>query len=367
MFGRRRSGYYSTRNYRSPVTTSFGRGYSRRSSATGRAIGSARASKSGSKLEYFNCNVVGSCSFLQGSGDFYSNVVSFYPCLGGVEPDTGIVRDDDNGYVYGGLVNDRSFRLRCAQYDEFRIVSMKVKINVENRSDDSFAMCSIIDRQADKDEVKYDPEAMSDINTDTPSFREVCESQGSVKTLINKNRVYPVTRSCFCRDIREKSDYTDCSVDYNKTARQSPVLTLAFGTMPLFTPAIYFCIKFNRTGTFSSPVTFGYTVEYNVIFRNPKSDLQTFIIKEDPAYENPASRNSDSRYSYVKSDDPYIPDMELKDGKETNISWWNRYLARFALRKAQRVQRLVVAPLPVGPVEPERGEEKKTEDLEDDA
>lgn len=304
-------------------------------------LGSARASKTGNKLNYFNCTVCGSVEFNRAATEYHSDVCCFYPCVGKVDPTTGIIQDQDLGSVYGGLVNDRSFRLNCAQYDEFRIVSMKVKINMANTEDGTMTLCSISDRQADRDEVEMDNTAMTDVDSDVPTFREVCESQGAIKTIINKNRITPVIRTVYARDMKEKIDFTDCSIEYSKTAGASPLNALTFENFPEFSPAIYFCIQFSKASQTNSTFTFGYTVEYNVIFRNPKSDLQTFIIKEDPTYRNPANPNPDTNtrkgITTIASSDPYIPDMVLKNGKETNGSWLQRYLARVALGKAKKI------------------------------
>lgn len=331
-----------TYSRRYPVTTTFkwGRkGYSR--GATARALGSARASKAGQKVNYFNCTVCGNVEFLRVAKDYYSDVCCFYPCIGKVDPATGIIKDAEMGSVYGGIVNDRSFRLNCAQYDEFRIVSMKVKINMANTEDGTMTLCSIADRQADRDEVEMDESAMTDIDNDVPSFREVCESQGSIKTIINKNRITPVVRSVYAKDMKEKIDFTDCSIEYATTPNASPLDAITFENYPNFSPAIYFCIQFSKASQTNSTFTFGYTVEYNVIFRNPKSDLQTFIIKEDPAYVNPATKTAAEEarkgITRIASTDPYIPDIVMKNGKETNISWLQRYLARVSLRRAKRV------------------------------
>lgn len=327
---------------RYPVTTTFkwGRkGYGR--GATARALGSARASKSGQKVNYFNCTVCGNVEFLRVAKEYYSDVCCFYPCLGKVDPTTGIIKDADMGSVYGGLVNDRSFRLNCAQYDEFRIVSMKVKINMANTEDGTMTLCSIADRQADRDEVEMDASLMTDVDNDVPSFREVCESQGSIKTIINKNRITPVVRSVYARDMKEKIDFTDCSIEYSTTPNGSPLDAITFENFPEFSPAIYFCIQFSKASQTNSSFTFGYTVEYNIIFRNPKSDLQTFIIKEDPSYVNPATKSAADEarkgITRIASADPYIPDIVMKNGKETNISWLQRYLARVSLKRARKV------------------------------
>jgi len=364
MSGYTRYRYSSTRGYRYPVTTSFRGGYQRRGGSVSRALGSARAAKNASKLEYFNCTLTGNSDFTQKAGNFYTDVIAFWPSAGGVEPTTGIAKDQTSPNLYGAIVNDRSFRLRCAQWDEFRIVSMKVKLNVNPPSSGVYTVCSIYDRDADRSEVELDDDKMTDIDSDAPSFREVCESQGSVKTLLNPNRIYPITRSVYARDISEKSTYTDCTVEYNDTVGESPLDSLTFETFPNFNPAIYFCIKTNTTHTDMDLIPFSYTVEYNVIFRNPKSDLQTFITKELDSYKNPQptppTPGQNTRTAIIPSADPYIPDLKLKDGKQTNINWWVRLKAMYALKKTKMVKE----PSPIKILTETIEEEEKKKDTE---
>lgn len=365
MSGYPRYRYYSTRGYRYPVTTSFGGGYMRRGGTVSKALGSARASKNASKLEYFNCTITGTGSFLQKASNFYTDVIAFWPSAGGVNPATGIPDDTSSPNIYGGLVNDRSFRLRCAQWDEFRIISMKVKLNLDPATSDVYTVCSIYDRDAQREEVELDEDKMTDINSDAPSFREVCESQGSVKTIMNKNRIYPISRAVYARDMSEKTTYTDCTIEYNDTVGESPLESLTFNLYPNFNPAIYFCLKCNKAGTDDALIDFSYTVEYNVAFRNPKSDLQTFITKEKDDYKNPQTSSTpgqNTRMTVISSDDPYIPDLKLRDGKQTNINWWNRLRARYALKNTKRVKDTSTVKILMET--PEEEEKKKDAEME---
>ena len=307
----------------------------RRGSSTARALGSARAAKNGSKLENYNCTVNGVVQFTQGANVYYSNVRAFTPLLGGVNETTGQILDNDNGGIYGAIVNDRGFRLRCAQYDECRIVSMRVRlmpqyntgsasINVINPS----AILSICDRCAGQDELTMDEATMTDVDHDVPSPREIEESAGVILTQWNNNRATAIMRTVYARDLTEK-EYCDCTIDYDKSVGVTPLQTMSLQYVPNFCPAIYFTIKSPTTTEYARYLTFSYSVEYNVIFRNPKSDLQTFVIKENPSYVNP---ESSSKYMIVKSSDPHIPDRILNtDGKEFLSSWYSRYKKRAKL------------------------------------
>lgn len=281
--------------------------------------------------------------FEQEANNYYANTIAFSPLLGGVNAATGQILDDDNGHVYGGVVNDRGYRLRCAQYDEMRIVSMKVKLMPQTNASattqiNPAAILSVCDRSAGTGELQMDEASMTDIDTDVPSPREIEESAGVILTQWNNNRIAPVVRSVYARDLSEK-EYCDCSIDYGNTESVSPLQTLAMAYVPNFSPAIYYTIKSTFTAASKRTYAFVYSVEYNVIFRNPKSDLQTFVVKENPTYVNPDS----SKYTRVKSDDPYVPDKYLNsDGKELVSSWYARYKARCALRNAKKVSVEVV-------------------------
>lgn len=308
--------------------------YFRRGSSTARALGSARAAKNGSKLENYNCTVNGVVVFTQAANVYYSNVRAFSCLMGGVNEETGQILDNDNGGIYGAVVNDRGFRLRCAQYDEFRIVSMRVKLMPQYGSGagtsviNPSAILSICDRCASQDELAVDEATMTDVDHDVPSPREIEESAGVILTQWNNNRASAIVRTVYARDLTEK-EYSDCSIDYDKSVSVSPLQAMTLTFVPNFCPCIYFTIKSPTTTDYSRNLTFSYSVEYNVIFRNPKSDLQTFVIKENPSYVNP---DSSSKYMVVKSSDPHIPDRILNaDGKEFLSSWYARYKKRAAL------------------------------------
>lgn len=323
--GRKRSYYYGRSGK-----------YFRRGSSTARALGSARAAKNGSKVENYNCTVNGIVIFTQPANEYYANTQVFSPLVGGINPRTGQINDSTNGGIYGGLVNDRGYRLRCAQYDEMRIVSMKVKLVPQWNTGASGspliypnAVLSIFDRCATREELAVDEASMTDIDHDVPSPREIEESAGVVVSQWNNNRISPIVRTVYARDVTEKQ-YSDCSIDYITTEGESPLATLAMEYEPNFCPAIYYTIKATNTQGTVKYLTFSYSVEYNVIFRNPKSDLQTFVVKENPEYVNP---DESSKYTVVKSTDPHLPDKVLDStGKEKNSSWYARYKARAALK-----------------------------------
>lgn len=325
--GKRRGSYSSTGPYRK-----FGSG------STARALGSARAAKKGAKVEYFNCTVSGNMNLRYQPNANYTDPVCFWPCAGGVNSTTGVIRDADNGRIYGGIVNDRSYRLKCANYDEVRLVSMRLKLQPTfpaNRT--TLIACTICDRDALRNEVQMDDSVMSDDTHDVPTAREIAESPGSIQTVFNSNKISPIYRTVYARDMVEKISYTDATIQYNATAGENPLATITTSTELAFSPAIYLTVKSPDAITTGDNMTWTYSVEYNVIFRNPKSDISTFINMENPSKENPEPDPDDDqrsaltrKYTVVKSSDPYIPDMLLGlDGRETLNSWFRRYQARF--------------------------------------
>jgi len=311
--------------------------YGSRGSSTRKALGSARASKNGSKLEYYNCSVNGFCTFYQAANTYYADTMIFSPLIGGVDATTGQLNETLG--VHGAVVNDRGFRMRTCQYDELRIVSMKIKMTPQGSGSAENTILpnqilSICDRRADNDELKVQESSMTDVGSDTPSPREIEESAGVIITQWNGNRISPITRSVYARDILEKT-YTDSTLSYDEAEGAHPVRNLSIEALPNFCPAIYFTIKTTTASTQTRKLSFTYSVEYNIVFRNPKSDLQTFIIYENPEYVIPDSR-SRSKFTVVKSTNPLIPDQILKsDGTETRTSKWKRYLATVELKKAE--------------------------------
>lgn len=331
MFGYSRNKYYKGQRSYTPYKRT---GYYRGGSTKSRAFGAAKAAKSGAKIEYFNCTVNGVATVKFQANTPYCNCFCFYPSMGGVDETTGIIDDANNGNVYGGIVNNREFRSKCCSYDEWRLVSMRVKLQpVLPDTGTQYTVYSISDRGADKTEVNMDDSTMDDTDHDVPSTREIAESSGSIATTINSNRITPIIRYTTCRDLIEKSSYSDCSISYTETALLHPLSTLSFNTLPVFNPAIYFAVKSNKISVSEVTLSWIYTVEYNCIFRNPKSDLQTFIAKENPTAIN---RSVSTKFTEVPSENPYLPSKILNSsGQEINSSYFLRLKTEYALKKSK--------------------------------
>lgn len=298
MFGTTKRRYYT--RYRSGGTRK-GAGYSR-GTAVGRARSSGLSARKGTKTENLNVTVQGFFNFIYGiTAPPMSNVIMFHPYMGGVDPTTGTVRDAYIN-VHGGAVNDRQFRLKCAQYDEVRLDSMKVYINpvVSGTSAATPAMtiASIWDRKAGPAELGID--IAGSVIGRVPSAKEVFNNEGSIKTVTNMNSTRGISRSCYATNMQEKTYFWDSTIAKNSTQDESPLLSLALDAWEKkdggFSPALYLVSQLNMTSVFGTVYTCSYRVEYNFTFRNPKSELDDFITLEDPTYTNPmGGRNIGNR------------------------------------------------------------------------
>lgn len=291
MYRYSRSGYYGGKRY-----SSFGRTpYSYRRGAVGRAQSSGFAAKRADKQENLNITVQGYINFTYGaSNPPVSNVIVFHPYLGGVEPTTGVVSDDVLP-IHGGAINDRSFRLKCSQYDEIRLDSMKVYINpvVSNSSATSPAMTmsTIWDRKCGPYETGLTADIPYAVSGRLPTAEEVISNEGSIKTVTNMNSTRGIIRSIYARNMQEKSFFWDSTIHYNTTDEESPLDYMYLDAWEKkdgsFCPALFVVSQLNQTTIFGQSFICSYRVEYNFTFRNPKSEISDFITMENPTYTNP--------------------------------------------------------------------------------
>lgn len=289
------------RRYWSPYSAgkrtyySYGKRYGYRRGAVGRAQASGAAAKRADKQENLNVTAQGYFKFVYGvTNPPMSNVIVFHPYIGGVSPATGTT-EDATLPIHGGAVNDRSFRLKCSQYDEVRLDSMKVYINpiVSNSSVSTPAMTisSIWDRKASPKECGVVADSVVFTEGRVPTAQEVSSNEGAIKSITNMNSTRGITRSIYARNMQEKSFFWDSTIHYNTVEAESPLSTLYLDAWEKkdgsFCPALYVCSELNQTTVFGDQYTCSYRVEYNFTFRNPKSEMQDFIILENPTYVNP--------------------------------------------------------------------------------
>lgn len=273
----------------------YGKRYGYRRGAVGRAQASGAAAKRADKQENLNVTAQGYFKFVYGvTNPPMSNVIVFHPYIGGVSPATGTT-EDATLPIHGGAVNDRSFRLKCSQYDEVRLDSMKVYINpiVSNSSVSTPAMTisTIWDRKASPKECGVIAESVVFTDGRVPTAQEVSSNEGAIKSITNMNSTRGITRSIYARNMQEKSFFWDSTIHYNTVEAESPLSTMYLDAWEKkdgsFCPALYVCSELNQTTVFGDQYTCSYRVEYNFTFRNPKSEMQDFIILENPTYVNP--------------------------------------------------------------------------------
>lgn len=295
MYGYKRP-YTSRRGW----TTYSGRPYKySRRGTVGRAAAAAAAAKRSDKTESYSCTVNGATVFTIAPRQNLSQVLTFAPYQGGVD-NTGISTDATN-IVHGGAINDRGFRMKCACYDEVKLDSMRVTITsatTTQANNTSFTLCTMWDRKANPKECGYLTDAEWMANGTVPTPVEIYNNEGAIKSIITSTNIYGYRRYCKASSIIEKGGYHDATIFYNYTENESPLTTMyldAWLRNPLsFCPALYAIIyspiAFNN-GT--STIGFSYKVEYTFTFRNPKSDLDQFVLLEAPGYVNPPMGGDD--------------------------------------------------------------------------
>lgn len=292
MFGYKRP-YYSRRK----GAYSYGRAYKYyRRGTVARAAAGAAAAKRSDKSETYSCTINGVASTTLTAGQNLTGVTTFHPYNGGITSQ-GIVNDAAN-LVHGGAVNDRTFRMKCASYDEVKLESMKVTFTpaqLLQNNNITFTICTTWDRKATPKEVGFVGGADWMQNGSVPTPTEIYNSEGSIKSQMNGNTIYGYSRYCKASSILEKGGYVDSSILYNSTAQESPLKIFyldAWLRNPCeFSPALYLCVYSPAALTNDAIIAFSYKVEYTFTFRNPKSDLDYFLLVESPGYVNPDAKN----------------------------------------------------------------------------
>lgn len=268
--------------------------YRKTSGTVARAAASGAAAKRADKQENLNITVQGYFNFNYGvTNPPLSNVIVFHPYAGGVDPNTGTVQDATLP-IHGGAVNDRSFRLKCAQYDEVRLDQMKVFINptVSNSSTTTpqMTVSTIWDRKAGPKECGITADIPSAVMGRIPTAQEVTSNEGAMKTLTNMNSTRGLYRRIIARNMQEKSFFWDSTLAYNTEIGEHPLSNINLDAWEkkdgAFCPALYVVSELNQTSVFGQSFTCSYRVEYNFTFRNPKSEMTDFIVNENPSQVN---------------------------------------------------------------------------------
>lgn len=252
--------------------------YRRWGSSASRAYASAKSSKAGTKTETYNGQVNGYVTYTLAANQYRTDVQMFMPFKG--NQDTNGINIETTT-CHGGAVCDRTFRLLCAQYDQVRLVSMKIKLTPSALSTNVSPMklLSVCDRNC------YDSESES-IGDDDPimTAKEIEDNPGVIVTEFNGNRVTPIMRYCTAKDLQERTTYIDSTITYNTSDPSNPFSAMFNADWKdgkaEFAPCFFTCLKSPVTSQQQVTLVYGYTVEYNFIFRNPKNNLDTFVATE---------------------------------------------------------------------------------------
>lgn len=305
MFGRKGISSYSRRGLYYPS-----RFYRYRSRGTiARSAAGARAAKKSTKIETFSCTVNGVCTVTQPAGLNLSNVATFHPFQGGIT-EQGTVNDAEN-LVYGGAINDRGFRMKCACYDEVKLDAMRISFTPAQWGQQRFTTCTICtmwDRKATPRECGYAGAADWMSQGHVPTSAEVFNNEGTIKSPVTSNQIYGYRRYCQASSIIEKGGYHDATIYYNPTVNQSPLLWMyqdAWIRAPLaFSPALYLVMYCPASLTTPQTYSLTYKIEYQFTFRNPKSDMTRFLTLETPNYINPEGRAVNIEPNMRKKEEP---------------------------------------------------------------
>lgn len=284
-FAGKRRGYYSSGRY-------YGKYYRR--GTIGRAAAGAAAAKRSDKTETYSCTVNGACSITIPADQNLSNVKVFHPYNGGL--DTHGVPNDQANLVLGGAINDRGYRMKAACYDEVKLDSMKVTLSpsqIGANNNTSITICTMWDRKASPKECGFVTAAEWMANGSMPTATEIYNNEGTIKSIMTGNQIYGYKRYCRASSIIEKGGYHDSSILYNSTAAQSPLAYMyqdAWMKGPLaFCPALFMAVYTPISFNVDATAIFSYKVEYTFTFRNPKSDMDFFLVVESPGYVNPVA------------------------------------------------------------------------------
>lgn len=272
-----------------------------------KAIGSTAASKTGNKISYYNAQVSGYVTFSFASGAFTSDIQTFHPftahsTMSGSGANAKYALTEEQ-YRHGGAVWDKGFRLMCAMNQECRLCRMNVKLQPATTLPTGVAvrLASIIDRNMTYKEWNnlYSGAVMDD----SYAANSVLENQGAVIQTFNANRVGSLNRYSVPTDLKEKTGWMDCSIEYYKTTGYSPLTDVMlhgwYDGQSTYAPAITYCCQTSLAAAADTTITFGYTVEYSFAFRNPKSGLDFFIKQEQTGYVNAAAKSTKT-----EDDDP---------------------------------------------------------------
>ena len=114
-----------------------------------------------------------------------------------------------------------------------------------------------------------------------------------------------MVRHCYIKDLKEKSDFVDATIQYDSTSGNTPLNKLKLESWvdecTNFSPCFFYCLQANMSPTTNASISMNYTVEYNFVFRNPKNGIDRFLLKEQTGYVNPSGAKSSEVKTVAKS------------------------------------------------------------------
>lgn len=296
---------FGYKRYRSSGRTGFYRAGKRtrfvRRSTTGRALSNARSQKTGSKNVYYNCSVENTgVSIIFNESATEKGVFAISPM---VTDQRTANKSNVAPMCRVSPLSDIQFRSMCHSYDQCRLVSMKVTLQITPGTSNMVAPCTLFtnwNRSASASEI-----GLASAMTDSDGVPTVSQLRGTGSTIshpLGGYTKYQVTRVIYPKDAQEKMNWWDCDIMYLGTAGSSPIDQMYFkdwynGSSALanhaFFPCLYWALQRAITGVAETWYA-NVRVEYNFAFRNQVSKLSDFAKLNAPGYVNPeASKGKD--------------------------------------------------------------------------
>lgn len=272
-----------------------------RRSTTGRALSAARSQKIGSKNVYYNCSVENTAvSMTFGADGTEKGTYAVTPMF----TDGTIAHKNDVAPMCRvSPLADIQFRSMCHSYDQCRLVSMKVTLQVTPGTSNMVAPCTLYtlwNRCASASEVGLGT-AMTD-SDGVPSLSAIRGTGATLSHPLGGYQKYTVTRAIYPKDAQEKMNWWDCDIIYLGTAGASPTSQMYFKdwwvngantSNHAFMPCLYWGVQRAISGVQETWYV-NVKVEYNFAFRNQVSKLSQFAQYNAPGYVNPEGNKSNN-------------------------------------------------------------------------
>lgn len=275
-----------------------------------RAYYDAKRAKAGTLCERAVFSVNGYTNYTFKKDESYSNVNMFSTFYGRIDKSNDEPYSD---YLHGAVTTNKSFRLKCAQYDQCRLISMVLKITPSSDPTSVIPVnfLSVVDRNASLVEVAGWPDNREDY---IMSAREIMENPGVIISNITGKAYKSVNRYCIASNVKEKTKYIDTTLNYNAIANTNIIDIRNQDWLDKncsFAPCFFTCM--HRTfGSDAATYRYSYSVEFIFEFRNPKNNLEDFLAKELTFFPNTVTSSvirfyEDSQKDKTPSHDAVLP------------------------------------------------------------